>query len=74
MLTKITVNLKRYNHPILSGMQIEKKWNWDSDSKSECVSLTKDNRNAYFFDNPYTISRGTAGKDLHSIILLITIS
>jgi len=61
MLTKINGNLKRYNHPILSGTQIEKKWKWDCDSKSECVSLTKNNNNAYFFDNPYTISRGTAG-------------
>ncbi len=54
-------NSIRYSHPVLSGVKIENKWSWDADSKSECVSLTADNRNAYFFDNPYTISRGTAG-------------
>jgi hypothetical protein len=35
-------------------------WNWDSLSKSICISLNDNNKSAYFFDNPFTISRGTA--------------
>jgi hypothetical protein len=51
-----------HKHPILSGIKLVNEWKWDSLSKSECVSLASDNKIAYFFDNPYTISRGTAGK------------
>lgn len=61
MLSQIKANSIRYNHPFLSGTQLDNKWYWDTKSKSECVSLTSNNANAYFFDNPYTISRGTAG-------------
>lgn len=48
-------------HPFLSGKRQSFDWLWDHESKSECVSLSEDRRVAYFYDNPYTISRGTAG-------------
>ena len=48
-------------HPFLSGSRLKTDWQWDSKTKSECVSLSEDKRTAYFYDNPYTISRGTAG-------------
>jgi SPRY domain-containing SOCS box protein 3 len=47
-------------HPFLCGSKVKNEWKWDETSKSECVSLSEDKRVAFFFDNPYTISRGTA--------------
>ena len=57
-------NVKRFRrvqYPILSGIKVKLDWNWDEKSKSECVTLSPDLKRAFFFDNPYTISRGTAG-------------
>ena len=48
-------------HPIFSSQKLVDHWSWDSASKSECISLSSDGKTAYFFDNPYSISRGTAG-------------
>lgn len=45
----------------LIGVRVPNEWRWDKMAKSECVSLSEDGKTAYFFDNPYTISRGTAG-------------
>lgn len=53
--------LTRYTHPILTGNKLENEWRWDDSSKSKCITLDSDNKNACFFDDPYTISRGTAG-------------
>lgn len=60
--------ITRYTHPILAGNKLENDWRWDNLSKSECVTLDSDNKNACFFENPYSISRGTAGKHYRSII------
>lgn len=48
-------------HPITNGLKILNEWYWDNESKSECISLSSDHKTAYFFDNPFSISRGTAG-------------
>lgn len=45
----------------LVGMRVANDWQWDKRGKSECVNLSEDGKTAYFYDNPYTISRGTAG-------------
>jgi SPRY domain-containing SOCS box protein 3 len=42
------------------GIRVADDWHWDELGKSECVSLSKDQRTACFFENPFTISRGTA--------------
>jgi len=63
--TKSLVNNGRKNglrkHPYLNGIEVKQELTWDPESKSECISLTDDNKCAYFFHDPYTISRGTAG-------------
>ncbi len=51
---------KRGQHPYLAGSRLQSEWIWDEEARSECVSLSPDKRTAYFYDNPYTISRGTA--------------
>ena len=48
-------------HPILSARRILNEWSWDASCKSECISLSTNSKTAYFFDDPYSISRGTAG-------------
>lgn len=57
----LSINSHNNDNPIISGYKILNEWCWDSNSKSECISLSPDNKIAYFFDNPFTISRGTAG-------------
>jgi hypothetical protein len=44
-------------------LKIENNWSWDTKSKSDFIELTLNNRNAYFFYDPYVVSRGTAGKN-----------
>ncbi len=48
-------------HPILSCQKLSNEWSWDAEFKSECISLSTNKKTAFFFDNPYSISRGTAG-------------
>jgi SPRY domain-containing SOCS box protein 3 len=53
---------KRQQHPYLAGKKLKTSWTWDPSAggRSECISLSEDKMTAYFYDNPYTISRGTA--------------
>lgn len=53
--------LNKINNRLLNGARVKFEFVWDAVAKSECVSLSDDKRTAYFFDNPFTISRGTAG-------------
>src|SRR5579883_1559621 len=47
----------------LVGYRVQIDWKWSRDAKSECISVSDDGKAAYFFDSPYTISRGTVGKE-----------
>lgn len=61
--------LSRSQH--LVGLQIQVDLKWNRNDKSECISVSDDGKTAYFFDNPHTISRGTAGFHTFSPVLFI---
>ncbi len=61
MSDELKINNVKKIHPLLSGDKVLDEWCWDSEHRSQCVSLSNNKKIAYFFDNPYTISRGTVG-------------